>query len=176
MKVYLPANCTVRTVADVLGRLLGCAVTRKVIDRNMVGREVVNPWYADVRGVFVDASQAVPECAHIRIVTRDTEPVRRFLYHFEFGSTGERGFILDETVENLALAKALVRFFGGRLVCFEGGDPQEFRIADKSNIENHPDDGAPFQRLQERIEVLRLLSPDDRAEAEAALGTAERVP
>lgn len=171
LKLTLPANVTVSAVADVLGRLLGCPVVRRPLSAGG-GPESRGAWSADVVGVTVSPSN-MPECAKIEVASplqgcgRQGCGSRRFLYHFEFDSTGARGIILRSWGEHIALAVEVARFFGGRVLYSDHADPAEsFVEPAKSDALNHPEDGAPWQDLQLRIEALQPLTQEQIAGAE----------
>lgn len=132
--VHLPPNVRVHDVARVLGRLVGLRGVKDPIGGGS--------WAAGIRGVLVRGCSDMP-CAQILLADRGV-----FLFHFE-APGGRRLLSFDDTTEGRAMGAALVGFFGGWLRD-EGGRVLVER-KDRSDEENHAEDGAAWTALQQRI-------------------------
>ncbi len=153
IRLSLPPNVSVRNVAAVIGVLLGARARKTDLGEGA--------YVADVAGVEVRSSAAgMPECADINVIPPGAGHYRRFLYHFELPD-GRRLLMPTSTAENVALAKALVDFFGGRLSYADHDETPDYVVPDKGDEENHPTDGEPWHRLQDRILALSPLTKKD---------------
>lgn len=139
-KIYLPAKARLHDVADVIGLLRGHRATWDATQRFII-----------VDGVLTRPSN-VSECADIIIGDA------RFLYHFEFGDHGERGIMPRSNPANIALAKGLVDFFGGR-VDFNDGDDIECDYFVEEQPDINATNGDAWMRLQNRKMAVRAGDP-----------------
>jgi hypothetical protein len=172
-RVSLPPNVMINHVAEVIGKLLGAPSKLTVLggspygncNRDPLGHEPHgtcdgHPSYGvDVAHTTTESATAVVECANIRVAIPGDEP-RRFFYHFELPG-GRRGITLHSaTARNIALAHAIVDFFGGRV---DDNDSDrtcvDYEVPDKSDDENCPNDGEPWHSLQRRIHALQPVAP-----------------
>ena len=155
-RITLPDKVRIRDVADVIGMLLGQKWELAPLDSH--GSKHLKVEGVSVRNSSVDA------CADIFVGDR------RFFYHFEWsgGSFGNRdihcgrGLILRSTAENIALAVALVQFFGG-FVDFQDCDESDCDFAWPEQPDIRPNDGEAWERFQQRMAAVRPLTKADIA-------------
>ena len=149
VSVSLPPNVRVKDVANVLGGLLGVPCMRNILRGG--GTATRRP------GVEVLGIADLPECAYILLPTKDRT---RWLFHYE-SAGGRRSLIRDAFAVDIAVLYALADFFGG-VVDHDPFDTK-YVVADKGDEENHPDDGEPWERLQQRLASVKPLRPKDFA-------------
>ncbi len=150
--IRLPPNVTLHTVADVIGKLLGCEATKESLGGN-------GSWHAEVHGVKTADAKGVVGCASIDIQPpgEDAE-ARWFLYHFE-GPGGTRLLMPRATAKNIAMCRALVNFIGGQVEYNDcDSHPYDYAVGWQSDEDNSPDDGEPWHRMQQRILDLPALT------------------
>lgn len=149
-RIWLPGNVRATTVAEVLGRLVGC--------RALGGRET----FVRVEGTNVTPA-SVAECAYLEINPPGGKPFK-VLYHFEASTrgprTGHQRVIMPRSVPFfIAAGVRLVDFFGGQ-IDFKDTDSRDVDYArrGKSDDMNCPEDGVPWKALQERIAMVEPLT------------------
>ena len=106
-KILLPPAVQVQSVAEAIGILLGCPKRKQTLDGSH------KPFYV----VWVDAVKLVaipdmPTCVHI-VVSHESIKAD-YLYHFE-GRDGQRLLMPRSKAENIALGRALIQLFGGKI-------------------------------------------------------------
>jgi len=138
----LPPNVEAYKFAKVLGKLLGCEASRLDLGKGY--------WSAEVAEVEVKNSPVIG-CVSVDIGKFHC------LYQLE-GPSGRRVTLLRSRAKNIALAKAVVDFFGG-VVKDDDGDAF-YIVPDKGDDENQPQDGDPWVNLQERILALPALTQE----------------
>jgi hypothetical protein len=161
-RIRLPANVRLGEVAECIGVLLGLKPRKEPLQHCRDGA-----WAVRVDGVTVTGNVTMPTCADINIVgaTIGENSKRWFLYHFEGSPNGERLIIPRSTALNIAMGRRLVEFFGGEMDYSNCDNIDcDYRIEPKGEDENHPEDGEPWQNLQERILNLPPLTEAEVAE------------
>jgi hypothetical protein len=157
--ISFPPNVQVNDVAAVAARLLGCEAARKTLD------EESGSTYAAVTGIEVQSIKDLPECVRILIREFDAEgnkirSLAGLLYHFEW-SGGRRGIFRSPTPRNIALLRGLADFFGGKVDYNDCDSTKcDYEVPDKSNTMNCPEDGKPWQDLQDRILAVKPISKE----------------
>lgn len=149
-KISLPPNVRVSDVASVIGVLRGLPVVLEPIGSD-------GSSYAKVDGVRVLGHENIAQMARIEL-SRDGEPFDSYFFHFE--SRGGRRLIGGRArAETIALCRALADFFGG-VVDYADCDEEgaNYVVPDKSDAENHPDDGEEWASLQRRIAGLSSIT------------------
>lgn len=131
-------------VADALGLMLGCELTR-----NDSGFRVVNGVATGSCCVGLEA------CATIDIDS-PTYGHRQFIYHFE-GSRGERTILMASKAVNIALMVGLARTFGG-FVDFDDSDDESCDFGQPPFAHLGAEDDKPWYALQARIDALGPLT------------------
>lgn len=155
-KISLPPNVRVQDVASVMGALLGLPVHLEVCDGGLA-RQVR---YALVRGASVKGYEAIPQMCRIEI-RRGPDLVATPHFHFEMPG-GRRLVTMRMSAKNIALAKAVVDFFGGSVdFCDCDDEKVDYVVADKGDDLNHPEDGEEWEILQRRLVEVKPLSKKD---------------
>ena len=130
-KVYLPAKARISDVSKVIGKLLR---SKKISIESCI----------------------IPECAKINIIDgKNTE--HHFLYHFEFDSEGNHGIVISSTARNIAIAKGLVDFFGGK-IDFNNCDCVECDYYIPEQLYINAEDGDEWDKLQYRINSIEPIT------------------
>lgn len=160
--IVLPHNVQVQYVAKVIAKLAG-APSRMV----PLGSSHPNSKYVKIDGLKVEGVVEVPELNRISVSLPDgTLSVQ---YHQEVSArwAGCKLMLPRSTAFWLAMGRRLIEFFGGGLVYsdhdFDGKTFNE-TVPPKSNDENGPEDGDPWQSLQDRVHAIQPLT---RAEIRA---------
>lgn len=170
--IFLPPNVRVGDVASVLGRIYGKPAFMDPLGAS--GGRFVRVKDVDVR------EAPLPQCCKICILHLRPPAVfdvripmnqtidRHILYHFEGGAGGRRMIGIHSRPPHHAVGMRLVDFFGGE-VDFNDCDltPIDYAVPWKSDEENMPDDGEPWDDLQCRIFSAAPLSEADLKRAEA---------
>lgn len=153
-KLSLPPNVRVDDVADVIGVLRGREVELMALDQTSI--------VARVRGVEVKGSASIPQMCTIiiwlpSVVGEEAVADSSYFFHFECRG-GRREMSARAMAANIALFKAVAEFFGG-IVDYNDCDDEDadYIVPDKSDDENHPDDGEPWNSLQQRIAKVKPL-------------------
>jgi hypothetical protein len=116
----------------------------------------------------VQGVEEIPEMNHIDVTLPDGTRLH-VQYHQEVGAkwSGCKLMMPRSTAFWLAMGRRLIEFFGGGLVYsdhdFDGKTFNE-TVPPKSNDENGPEDGAPWQSFQDRVHAIQPLT---RAEVRA---------
>ncbi len=167
-RISLPGNVRLRTVIDVMAKLLGAPVKKE--DLNSRGHP--GAWYARAdRGVVeYQIHDSMPECVGVTIHQIDSALIGQksyhFLYHFEFGGSrgrgSSRGMMSRSYASNIALYKRLADFFGGT-VDYSDCDSNDcdYVVPAKTDSKNCPEDGDPWQNLQKRIMAIQPLTNEE---------------
>lgn len=170
-KIYLPSNTRLDTVVDVACRLLGAPVEKK----DLGSRDHPGAWSAQpANGVVSYRSyESVPGMAGVTIKKIDFriygQPAVSFCYHFEFGGPrrgknngGSRGIMMRAYGVNIAMFKRLADFFGGTVDYCDCDDKENnYVVPHKDDNMNCPEDGKPWQTLQERIMDVQPLTESE---------------
>jgi hypothetical protein len=169
--VYLPTDVSARGAQDVIGILAGLDVKARKSDHS-------DTRFADVDGVEAKAT-SVESMTDIVIRAGkghklvDGDEVHSCSFHY---GTRFRGKIWNmmypkSTPFWIALSKKLIKFFGG-IIVFRDSDyyrGKNIMTAKRScPVDRYgfiPDDGAPFQRLQDAIMKVKPLTKGDLAAA-----------
>lgn len=160
--IVLPHNVQVRYVAKVIAKLAG-APSRMV----PLGGSHPGSKYVEVEGLKVEGVLEIPEMNRISVTLPDG--VVSVQYHQEVGAkwAGCKLMMPRSTAFWLAMGRRLIEFFGGGLVYsdhdFDGKTFNE-TVPPKSNDENGPEDGVPWQSFQDRVHAIQPLT---RAEVRA---------
>lgn len=164
-QITLPRNVSVRDVADVIGALLGCPKKTSKLRENDAEDEA---WYCHTEGVSVIGNERLPECCSIELVGATVGPSERHLcYHFEWKGDGTRGLMPRSTALNIAMARGLADFFGGIVDYADWDDKYEdYTVPFKSQEENNPQDGDPWQAFQQRKLDVQPLTKQQIDECE----------
>jgi hypothetical protein len=153
-RISLPGNVRVRDVANVIAILLGAKVTLEPLQGS-------DATAARLEGVAVKIRQYdnMPEMVRIEVPHQKSA----FNYHFEHG--GRRMVSGRSTAETIAVGRGLIQFFGGAVDINDCDDEiEDYTEADNEDEINCPEDGALWQRLQNRIAALKPLGAWDLAE------------
>lgn len=144
MSLYacLPGNARHEVAAKVLGILLGCPA-------HLGG--VPKARWAEVHGASVESS-AMHEC--VQIVVRAPAGTSAFLWHFEGRGSGR---IVSCHESLLPALCGLVDFYGGHIES-DGGSKRLHSAPVRTDEENCPEGGAPWDALQARILAVRPLA------------------
>jgi hypothetical protein len=153
--ITLPGNARVKDVAQVIGRLSGCAAEKKHFSQG-------GGWYTEVKTVNVKPS-TMPECCYI--YWQHNEDDRAVLYHFEWESSGNRGLSPNATAWWIAAAKRLVDFFGGS-VDFSDCDSIDVDYAKEPSPLNGASDGQEWEALHQAILDVQPITEAELDEAE----------
>ena len=169
--LYLPGNVRVRTLTDVVARLLDAPTEKKDLD----SKSHPGAWYAHTpEDVVIFESLSVPSMIDVTIKYIDPKITGQkafgFGYHFEFGGNDNgacRGLILRSHACNIVLLKRLADFFGG-FVDFQDCDSVDidYSVKFKKDKLNCPQDGDEWQDLQERIMAVQPITQDELDDAE----------
>jgi hypothetical protein len=158
-------------VADAIGILLGLPKLPKQKE-SLSGNG--NGWYVEVKGVKVKASNAVPTMLYIEIDLTRTEnevaaalreqegDVYQMSYHLESGKLGESHIIPKSSAEKIALARALVGFFGG-WIDYNDSDSRAVNFRAPRHPQLHATNGKRWQQFEQSMWDLRPLSKKDVA-------------
>lgn len=158
--LYLPPYVRLRDAANALGVLLG--QPHEVVPFSTGSGGAIM-----VKGVTTEgyASPGLAECAKIVIQT-PTEH-RQLMWHYEMDdpaqnvSRGHHGIMFGCTRANIALAEAMVEFFGGAVDhddCDERGI--DFQLSPDESAWGHdfsPNDGALWDEMQRKLDALEAL-------------------
>jgi hypothetical protein len=156
-KVWLPCNCQVHTVAEVLGKLYGLP------SRMGHFKTGDGSWHVLIAGVLISHSGGLP-CATIQI---ETKPPLRCSYHYEPEQGHGRLLIARSHARWVAAGRALVDFFGGHVDYQDCDDSEcDYSRPPRPNAENCPASGRDWERLQERIHALKPIGRRELNEAE----------
>jgi len=165
--IALPDNVRLRTVAKVVGKLLGKASALKPLEDG--GQ------YVEVEGISAGMT-SVPEMAEIRVAAA---PVfdgldASLFYHFEGEEPGFRLLLMPRSVPAwIALGRRLADFFGGKVDYQDlGEDSYDHEVPARADAENCPTNDGPWQDLQDRVHALAPLS---KAEVRACRNLARYV-
>lgn len=152
MVISLPANVQIRDVAKAIGKLMGLPSFMEELSGSSGGL------YVKVDDVEIKTSQAFSDIVSIDIGGKGKSLVdgydeRLFFYDFE-GTSGRRHIRTRSYAVNIALGRRLVDFFGGWVNYCDYNDNKDYVVPDKSDEENCPEDGEPWQAFQDRIHAL----------------------
>lgn len=162
-RIYLPGNVRVRDVAKVIGRLMGCEAKKEPLGSSYHP----DAWSVNVSGVSVKAG-CVEGMADIFIKSKQAkagESQLSWFYHFEADTfPGMRVMLPGSRPLSKAIGKRLVEFFGGK-VDYSDCDEKDidYQRPAKKDSENCPNDGKPWQRLQQRIFDVKPLTEEEIA-------------
>lgn len=160
-RLSLPGNVRVRDVASVLGILFGLPFALEPLN----GDGVV----CRVRGANVTGHAEIPEMARIDLKAENGDPVGGFYYHFE--NPGGRRVLSGRARANVIAAFVKTADFFGGSVDFTDCDDEDadHTATDRSDEENHPEDGAAWDSFQRRMADLKPLTAKEiRAYASVA--------
>lgn len=166
-KIYLPGNTRLSTVVEVIAKCLDAPLVKKKLRDDKPGD---NYWHVSVGDDVVEYHNVVQGLAGVTIKRIDPSlhgyDCFGFSYHYEFGGYKNmgacRGIILRSRSYNIALLMRLADFFGG-VVDFQDCDDEErdYVVKDKPDSKNCPEDGEPWQNLQERIWAVKPLTQEE---------------
>lgn len=145
-KIYLSSRVRIGDAARAIGILLGCEKRKAPLGGD--------GWHVVVEGVKTRPS-SMAECAEIHVETKNGP--RFFLWHWEFGTAGQRGIMPRSTGTNIALCKALADCFGG-VVDYNDCDSADGDYYVEERFDCVGEDDAAFYRMQERLMSLEPLS------------------
>lgn len=153
--IELPANVRISDVQSVLGALLGFPKEVRVFNKN-------KDWYTYVNGVK-EKSTSHPS---LWMLSWDDAPGIKnkgsIFFHFEYKAGTARLLAFSSTDENLAIACALVDFFGGNVDFNDCDDvTYDYHKTKGSNKRNCPSDGKPWVTFQKRIMKIEPLKETD---------------
>src|SRR5215216_756230 len=151
-RIYLPPPTQVTDVADVVGILLGLPKQQRPLGSS----SHPDAWFVRVDGAKVEAAgEGLEMCAYIAC-RKDDELIARVMYHFET-KRGERLLMPGSTAKWIAVGRALVDFFGGRIIYNDHGDMEDdYMVPARRDI--HAEDGKPWQDFQQRKWELEPLT------------------
>lgn len=153
--IYLPGNVRAKDVADVIAVAFG-AKPYKYVHSSSYGRD---SWWTEVDGVRVEGYTSSAGLADIMIGKSNDAIICSYLYHFECGKGTDRLIMPRSTPESIAMGRRLIKFFGGKVISNDCSDkPKTWRAKHKSDSENQPDDGKPWERFQARKLALTPLT------------------
>lgn len=159
-KIYLPDSVGLSNVAKVIGAVTGCPM-EKVPLTNDPG----DPrWFVKVPAVETLLG-AIPELAGIRIAHKCVDGLYNHYvgYHFEC-EQGGRLLMPRSTAFWIAVGCSLVSFFGGRVDfqdCDDENENSNLEFPDRGREVNNPQTGPAWQRFQERVFALKLITEED---------------
>lgn len=170
-KIYLPANVRLKTLTEVVCRLLGAPIEKHILDN----RSHPGAWFAHpAKGVVKMRSyKGIPEMAGISIKKIDYklygQHVIGFSYHFEFGGPrcgknngGCRGIMMRAWAVNIAVFRRLADFFGGVVdYCDCDSKENDYVVEAKDDSLNCPESDKPWQDLQHRIMAVAPLTQEE---------------
>ena len=157
--IYLPTNCSVCNIANVMAAYAGLKAEKKIFSSN-------DGYYVEIEtGVSVKNSH-LPGCVGINMTgdVVDGEKNHYVLFHYEASYKDEARFLLmpRSTKFWIAIGYNLVKFFGGELIyqdisdeTFDYGEPV------KSLKENRPSDNQEWYDLQNRILAIKPLTQEE---------------
>jgi len=153
-RLFLPGNVRVHDVASVLGILFGLPHALEPL----TGGDGV---LCRVRGANVRGHIDIPAMAEIELRAPNGDHVAGFYYHFE-NPSGRRQLTGRSTAKVIAAFKYVADFFGGR-VDYQDCDDEDldYVAPDKSDEENHADDGEAWDAFQRRMDAVEALEPID---------------
>ena len=152
--ISLPPNVRLHDVAVVLAALYGHEVRRS------------KRGSAQCIGVALTSSSHVPQCAWIKIppVPRFGRPAMQVLYHFEL-EKGRRGLGFRSWPLAIAMLKRLADFFGGNVDYNDcDSNAHDYERPDRDDVANCPDDGEPWEDLQDRMAAVKAVTREEIAE------------
>jgi hypothetical protein len=160
--IRLPENVEINHVADVIGILAGLKAEKKNFQRS-------EGWYVEVDGVNILGRPSIPDGPEITFKSPLDGENHSVSYWYE-DSEGGRMLSPHSTAFWIAIGRGLVKFFGGTLVYKDTGNMKpNFRGRPKSDALNRPQDGKPWQNLQQRLLDLKPLTQKDlKAESKHA--------
>lgn len=146
-RIILPANVRLNAVCRVIGRALDLPTTKRPL-----GKDYEGSWSCEVEGIKLDITKAGGyESPHVNIIV----PNKYDAYYSFEAEGGRRSLSNRSTALFISVGKRLVDFFGGRLQYRDDVDDiiigQYTDLRVRSNAENMPGDGDPWQRFQQRI-------------------------
>lgn len=166
-KVYLPPNTRLDTVNDVICRLLDAPMEKWFLGDSHPGAWAAHP----KKNVVKQRSYSnIPGMAGVTITKIDYtlygQKCMGFSYHFEFGGPrrgknngGSRGIMMRAYAVNIAIFKRLADFFGGTVdYCDCDSKENDYVVPHRTDSENCPEDGKPWQALQQRIWDVQKLT------------------
>lgn len=162
-QVTIPAPARLQDVGDVIGALLGCPVSIRVLSGT-------GNTYAHVEGVSYRSIPDQVECVNI-VIDSPAGP-RTFLYHFEFDHMGNHGIMVRARSANIALCVAVCDFFGG-VVDFNDVDDvdQDYRQPVREDI--NTEHGLASDNFQRRKLNVTPLAPADIAKYDSVASYTE---
>lgn len=153
-RVTLPPNVRLGFVVKVIGAVAGCPVRSESLDKT-------GGVYARVDGVRAQVT-SIPEMASIVIErqTVDGETSHYVNYHFEGDDGGgTKTMIPPSTAFWVAVMRRVVKFFGGKLDYNDCDEKRtNYSVPFKSNRENCPSDGEPWNDLNRRILAIEPIT------------------
>ncbi len=164
VRLELPARTRMMDVANVVGLLLGCA---RHWDESQGAR------WVQVKGVSRSSScNNIPEMAYINIKVKNIDnPAAQVIqksdgdtyalsYHFEGERLGGPTMIPKSTPAKIALCKAVVIFFGGRLD-YNDCDSVDVNLVVEPRADVAPTDGKAWNDFQEALWNIKPLTQAD---------------
>lgn len=169
-KVYLPPNTRLDTVNDVICRLLDAPMEKWFLGDSHPGAWAAHPKKGVVKTRIY---KEIPTLAGVTITKIDYslygQKAMGFSYHFEFGGPrkgknngGSRGIMMRAYAVNIAIFKRLADFFGGTVdYCDCDSKENDYVVPHRTDNENCPEDGKPWQALQQRIWDVQKLTQSE---------------
>lgn len=159
-KIALPPNVEIDTVARIIGISAGLPCEKQSLGLGIFN----NAWSAEVKGI--DITSVCPQMAQIKLIGFADKPLvdgenEHFVfYHFEGSEVkgGNRLLMPRSTGFWLAIGVKLVQFFGGAIMPQDCNGKWTYKVPAKPNHLNCPQDGEPWQNLQERILAVKPIT------------------